>query len=44
MMKEIDSINPKKLVTEMRKQRAFLVQNWVHFFPKYLKLEKNNFK
>ena len=29
MLKETGFFNPKKLVIEMRKQRAFLVQNWV---------------
>jgi len=29
MLKETSYFNAKKLVIEMRKQRAFLVQNWV---------------
>lgn len=29
MMRQTEYVNPKLTVTEMRKQRAFLVQNWV---------------
>lgn len=37
-MKECNFINPKKIVNEMRKQRAFLVQNWVYNYFLYFGL------
>lgn len=30
MMEENKFVNPKKVVSDIRKQRAFLVQNWVN--------------